>query len=133
VTFLDIDESSVITDKVAAVPLGDVMDQLHAEGWTRTMVCEVAIEYRRYLILRAAHSEFLPPPPFIARFWMQHVLNTEHYRNMCDNVFGCFFDHSPAYRFDGTDIMRTVEVFENWFPNRRLTYWLATDFEDLRY
>ena len=60
-------------------------------------------EYKRFLALKAAVHDFdatlLSPPEEIDTIWHAHILDTKHYRLVC-NALGHFIDHDPD---GGTD------------------------------
>jgi hypothetical protein len=124
-----------LTELVGTIDLHKPQRQLEAEGWRRYAANEVCLEYRRFLVLRLMFpSEDFVPSPFIARFWMQHILNTEDYQRDSTQLFGGYLHHTPDLRCRAKrdpSRVRAVDLYRATFPNGSPRYWLANDFNEL--
>ena len=56
-------------------------------------------EYKRFLALKVAARDFdasvLSPPQDLDTIWHAHILDTKHYRIVCDALGGNFIHHNP--------------------------------------
>ena len=73
------------------------MDTAEGYGWTFDFACQVAREYRRFIVLclenqQDAHHLILPSR-WIADFWHLHILDTEKYIEDCQHCFGFILHH----------------------------------------
>lgn len=60
---------------------------------------ELLPEYKRFITLKAALGDTdatkLSPPAEIDAIWHSHILDTKHYRTMCEIIGRGFIDHNP--------------------------------------
>lgn len=79
-----------------------LMDPEEGQGWSREKVEQMAIEYRRYLILLAKYPErTIAPTKDIDKFWHGHILDTMKYTKDCDSTFGYYVHHFPYFGMRG--------------------------------
>jgi len=65
-------------------------------GWSAEHAEQIAIAYKRFLIVHAKHPEMaLTPDEDTDRFWHLHILDTRKYAADCEATFGRFVHHVP--------------------------------------
>lgn len=71
-------------------------------GWRHKHALAVCNMYKNFLYLNKKYGANckLPPSEEIDEFWHQHILDTKKYREDCDRIFGCYFDHYPYFGID---------------------------------
>jgi len=73
-------------------------------GWSAEYAEQMAVAYKRYLILHAKYpSMTLAPEQDVDRFWHLHILDTRKYADDCDACFGYFVHHFPYLGLRGGD------------------------------
>ena len=95
------------------------MDPEEGYGWSKEYAMRVADEYRRYLDLCLTYpDQAIVPSSIVDDFWHLHILDTQKYREDCNNHLGFFLDHFPYFG------MRSEQDEENlteaWEQTKRL-------------
>lgn len=74
------------------------MDPEEGYGWTKEYAIRVAEEYRRFLDLCVRYpEEAIVPSSIVDDFWHLHILDTQKYRQDCEEYLGFFLDHFPYF------------------------------------
>ena len=78
-----------------------LMHVASGEGWSRTKVDALDVEYRRFLYLMHIfpHQESAPTVD-VDTFWHYHILDTAKYAADCEATFGYFLHHDPYVGLD---------------------------------
>jgi hypothetical protein len=97
-----------------------LMDREEGHGWSREYVDRMETEYKRFLMLLAAHpDQTLAPSKDVDRFWHGHILDTLKYAEDCDRVFGCFLHHFPYFGMrgaeDAANLAKAAEITEGLY------------------
>jgi hypothetical protein len=80
-------------------------------GWSAEYADEMALAYKRYLILHAKHpGMILAPERDVDRFWHMHILDTRKYAADCHAVFGHFLHHFPYLGLRGEEDAKALET-----------------------
>jgi hypothetical protein len=73
-----------------------LMHVASGEGWSRTKVDALDVEYRRFLyLMHAFPQEEMAPTVDVDTFWHYHILDTMKYAADCEKTFGYFLHHYP--------------------------------------
>ncbi|MES2015664.1 MAG: hypothetical protein V4484_04150 [Pseudomonadota bacterium] len=73
-----------------------LMHVASGEGWSRSKVDALDVEYRRFLyLMHAFPNEETAPTVDVDTFWHYHILDTAKYALDCENTFGYFLHHYP--------------------------------------
>ena len=93
-------------------------------GWSADEADLLAIDYKRFLFLRAMHPErTLSPSRDVDRFWHMHILDTRKYAADCQAIFGEFLHHFPYFGLRGEDDARALQqAFEQTQELHRETF-----------
>jgi hypothetical protein len=86
-------------NKTEDTSLEFLLDQLNQTNWKNSYKLTVIKEYEKFLYLRSQNNKTSPSND-VDIVWHQHILNTKHYREYCNNKFGFFVDHDPTDAFD---------------------------------
>lgn len=87
---------------IAWVDLDAVIDFAWSKAWLlQSETDEAQVEYRHFLYLawlnRSEGNRLSVVPTKRAdAIWHAHMLHSEHYREMCDKLFGEYLDHKPG-------------------------------------
>jgi hypothetical protein len=112
---IDLDLSMVL-DKLAHPEDG--------EGWSAEQLDLAQREYLKFLALcRAYPEEAVVPCKLVDELWHAHILDTRAYRDDCQRIFGCFYDHYPYFGLrDAEDAInleraydRTLDLYDQNF------------------
>lgn len=107
---------------------------IKVRGWNRLYAERVAEEYIKFIIIRSS-SPLSSPSTDIDIFWHQHLLNTEHYFNFCQNNFDKFVHHNPEDANDrtaqGKRLQNTISIYKNTFSYIDNHVWFYTNIENL--
>src|SRR5690349_15581411 len=70
-------------------------------GWSPERLKRAVLHYRRFLALKQADLTLeIVPGKDADVVWHRHILNTEMYRNHCNEFFGLYLDHCPGQATD---------------------------------
>jgi hypothetical protein len=77
-----------------------ILDLLNFEALrSRISSPDLLLEYKRFLALKVALGDFdasvLSPPAEIDAIWHAHILDTKHYRTVCEALGQGFIEHDP--------------------------------------
>lgn len=96
-----------LLDKIDALDLECIKVKLvfpeEGDGWSRKLVDEVEVLYKRFLYMAATAGEAVFPTRQIDKFWHAHILDTQKYAEDCQKIFGRFFHHFPYSGMRGPD------------------------------
>ncbi len=82
------------------------------QNWSAEFTEAVAVEYKRFWALHAAHPDaYLVPSLAVDEMWHAHILFTAKYAADCQRVFGSFLHHYPTIE-DGEGADATAETTE---------------------
>ncbi len=110
------------------------LDQVKASlakkpGWSRYMVEESIMDYRRFLLLIKKHGGRyeLAPTKLIDEAWHQHILFTRKYHHDCAVIFGRYLHHFPVLdnenkRFDFQALDMTRKLYFDEFGEHLFEY-----------
>jgi len=52
--------------------------------------------YTKWLALRRVYGQqFIPPTDDVDQIWHSHILDTKHYCDFCNRIFGGYMHHAP--------------------------------------
>jgi hypothetical protein len=99
-------QTNAIMNAIAELDLEPVKTKLmhvaSGEGWSRSKVDALDIEYRRFLYLMHAYPhEETAPTVDVDTFWHYHILDTMKYARDCEATFGYFMHHYPHLGMEG--------------------------------
>ena len=68
------------------------------------------VEYKRFLTLRMENPGVkISPTKLMDEVWHFHILDTNKYRDDCQNLFGRFIDHHPSYGpFESVEVQESL-------------------------
>lgn len=78
-------------------------------------------DYKMFLALITRTDEPVVPTITIDRVWHAHLLDSAHYRDACDRIFGGYLDHWPYLGMmgDTVDLLdqfgRTCDLYHKYF------------------
>ncbi|KAJ3038578.1 hypothetical protein HDV00_000509 [Rhizophlyctis rosea] len=104
--------------------------QSHLPNLSAVQFNNLIIEYRRFLLLKYHYRDnqgvILTPPPALDRVWQCHVLHTERYRAMCEDV-GMRFEYCPDEVGEGGmgKLRNTLEVYREYFKVEPGDIWVG--------
>lgn len=85
------------------------MDSEEGHGWSFVFACQVAEEYRRFLILCLAYpDEPIVPSKHVDDFWHLHILDTQKYMEDCNQFLGYMLHHFPYFGMRGDEDARNL-------------------------
>lgn len=87
-----------LAEDIGRLDFKDVRANLtNREGWTVARCERAERDYRRFLLLAAAHrgTTIVPWCEDLDTFWCYHILDTRAYARDCDNAIGFFLHHNP--------------------------------------
>lgn len=88
----------ILTDLDLEPIIIKAMDAEEGHGWSLGFACQVAEEYRKFLILCLEHpDEPIVPSSFVDDFWHLHILDTQKYMEDCDQFLGYMLHHFPYF------------------------------------
>jgi len=64
-------------------------------GWDIRFALRAIAEYKRFVYLGMVSDFGVTPSKVIDQVWHEHILFSRAYRDFCDEVLGCEFDHHP--------------------------------------
>ena len=79
----------------------DILDLMNFDSVRSSVNVPASLlgEYKRFLALKVAARDFdasvLSPPQDLDTIWHAHILDTKHYRIVCDALGGNFIHHNP--------------------------------------
>ena len=79
----------------------DILDLMNFDSVRSSVNVPASLldEYKRFLALKVAARDFdasvLSPPQDLDTIWHAHILDTNHYRIVCDALGGNFIHHNP--------------------------------------
>jgi small ubiquitin-related modifier len=79
----------------------DILDLMNFDSVRSSVNVPASLlgEYKRFLALKVAARDFdasvLSPPQDLDTIWHAHILDTNHYRIVCDALGGFFIHHNP--------------------------------------
>lgn len=79
-----------------------MMDSEEGEGWSLEKVQKIAIEYKRFLMLKILYPDnTISPTRDIDKMWHYHILDTSKYMVDCNEMFGVYLHHFPYFGMRG--------------------------------
>ena len=138
-------KNKTLADTVAAIESLDLemikFKATRAEdgyGWSQAYADQMAIAYKRYLVLHAKYPEMtLAPEQDVDRFWHMHILDTRKYAADCEATFGHFLHHFPylglrgegdeAVLQDAFEKMNELHMKEFGEPMVKTAAWCAVE------
>ena len=81
------------------------------QGWTLDQATQAIEQYRRFLFLTYRYpQQTIVPSREVDQVWHTHILDTEKYRDDCDQLFGRFIDHWPYFGLKDEDERQQLET-----------------------
>ena len=78
-------------------------------GWSFDFACQVAREYRRFLVLCSQSPEAaVVPSALVDDFWHLHILDTAKYMADCERYLGYYLHHFPYFGMRGAQDARNL-------------------------
>jgi hypothetical protein len=88
-------------------------------------------EYKRWMALAVCHSNMnIAMSRAVDNFWHAHILFTQDYTAMCQEIFGKYIHHRPCILDSGKALDRffrenTIELYRRHFGSPDPKYWNA--------
>lgn len=96
-------------------------------GWSEEVLFYVEREYRRFISLAILMpSQMLGMAGPVDEFWHEHLLDTENYMMMCEDVVGTFVHHRPKDIGNATDAAnyeRTIFALKTYYGEAPEQIW----------
>lgn len=108
-------------NKIMNLDLSQVAYRLvKVEGYKEKEVEQVIVQYRRYLFLRKKYPNMcMPPSDDIDQAWHAHILYTQDYHKLCNDVFydrkDSFLHHQPTERIWHEEFKDTQKLYKQEF------------------
>ncbi|MBK9038315.1 MAG: hypothetical protein IPL83_04000 [Bdellovibrionales bacterium] len=84
------------------------LDPHSGYNWELDVSLSVADLYRAFLFLCKTYpDEIIVPTKEVDDFWHLHILDTRHYIEDCQHVFGYYLHHFPFAGLEGTKVSET--------------------------
>lgn len=107
--------------------LKDVKSKLVKDGtFSSEEVDAVEAEYKKYMALCITCGGSLPTPPMIDRMWHAHILFTQDYASMCQQITRSFIHHCPFVGDEVVDLdggTRMLGLYRMLFGDEPNKYW----------
>lgn len=88
------------------------------KGFDKDYVENLEIEYKRYLAIKALNpNEYFPISNSVDELWHAHILFTEDYRKMSNELIGNYFNHYPTITDD-----EAIELEPYYFNDTLVKY-----------
>jgi hypothetical protein len=81
---------------IQALDLSTIANNLVKQGWTRRQADSACQLYKNFLLLNVKYGpdSGLAPSQEIDEIWHSHILDTAHYMQDCQNIFGYYLHHA---------------------------------------